>query len=290
MQHTRKFEIAEDLYPFESSWFEREGSVMHYLDVGEGMPVLMLHGNPTWSFLYRDVIQGLLGACRCIAPDYPGFGLSGHPEGYGYTPQEHADWVNALLEHLGIEEYILVVQDWGGPIGLSNAVENPDAIQGLLLANTWAWPLPWTGNLFSMLVGGPLGRRAHLQHNFFARRILPRGIAHKERKIPEILKAYTDPFPDEASRTGTYVFPWALRHSVTWLSAIEHRLYRLRDKPVELVWGMKDPLLGNRKVIRTWQKYFPHGEVTEVADANHFIQEDAAGEMANAIERLLERV
>jgi haloalkane dehalogenase len=87
----RKFEVDRAEYPFADRWLEREGSALHYVDEGSGPAVLMLHGNPTWSFLYRKVIKQLGGACRSIAPDYPGFGLSDHPPGYGYTPQEHAE-------------------------------------------------------------------------------------------------------------------------------------------------------------------------------------------------------
>ena len=285
----RPFEVSADLYPFESNWFERDGSAMHYVDVGEGTPVLMLHGNPTWSFLYRDVIRELADTCRCIAPDYPGFGFSDHPPGYGYTPQEHADWVFALIGHLQLQDFVLVVQDWGGPIGMSIAVEHPERILGLQICNTWAWPAPLKGRIFSWLVGGPLSRNLHLKKNFFARKILPSGIYRKDRKTPEILRAYTDPFPDEASRMGTYVFPWAIRNSVTWLAAIENRLYRLRDKPVEIVWATRDPAFG-REDLDHWRRHFPHGQVSRLAEASHYLQEDAPGEVAEGIKRLLERL
>ncbi|MBI1819255.1 MAG: alpha/beta fold hydrolase, partial [Nitrospirae bacterium] len=88
---------------------------MHYVDEGNGTPVLLLHGNPTWSYLYRNIIKELVHEARLIAPDYPGFGFSDHPPGYGYTPVEHAEWVSALIDHLGLKKMILVCQDWGGP-------------------------------------------------------------------------------------------------------------------------------------------------------------------------------
>ncbi len=289
-EHARKFAIREDLYPFTSHWFERDGCAMHYLDEGEGLPILMLHGNPTWSFLYRDVIQSLRGEFRCIAPDLPGFGQSDHPAGYSYTPREHAQWVAALIDHLQLDRYILMVQDWGGPIGLSVAIEQEDRVAGLVIMNTWAWSPPLNGRVFSLLVGGPVGRYAHLKHNFFARRIVPAGIYYRKRKDAEIFKAYTDPFQTEASRMGTAVFPREIRKSARWLTDIGNRLYRLADKPVEMVWGMKDMAFGSEGIIRRWQKYFPHARVTRLEKASHYLQEDQPDEIAQAARRLAERI
>ena len=102
--HGRAFTVDATEYPFQSCWFEHRGSVMHYLDEGQGIPVVMCHGNPTWSYLYRNIIKTLSADCRCIAFDLPGFGYSGHPASFGYTPQEHTEWVAALLfEHLKLQ-------------------------------------------------------------------------------------------------------------------------------------------------------------------------------------------
>lgn len=98
---SRPFQLPEAEYPFAGQWLEGDGVAMHYLDEGAGRPVLLLHGNPSSSFLYRDVIKELRDACRCIAPDYPGFGFSDHPPGYGYTPEEHAAWIGALIDLCG---------------------------------------------------------------------------------------------------------------------------------------------------------------------------------------------
>lgn len=132
----RSFSVDAHEYPFEDRWLERDGAIVHYVDHGRGPPVIFLHGNPTWSFLYRKVIRELPG-CRCIAPDYPGFGFSQAPAGYGYTPQEHAAWVRRLIDELRLERFILVVQDWGGPIGLSLAVEQAERVAGIVICNTW---------------------------------------------------------------------------------------------------------------------------------------------------------
>lgn len=289
-EHQRRFQINEQDYPFADHWFEREGVAMHYVDEGEGFPVLMLHGNPTWSFLYRDIIKELRRECRCIAPDYPGFGLSETPRGYRFTPQEHSEWVAALIDDLALERYVLVVQDWGGPIGLAAALEHPERLAGILLLNTWAWKPDMAGWLFSHIMGGTPAKYLHTHYNFFARRLVPAGISHQERKAPGILQAYTAPFPTPESRLGTWVFPWAISHSDEWLQGIEEGLKSLRGKPVEMVWGMKDMAFGNERYIDHWHRYFPDAAVERIADANHFVQEDSPDEVALGVLRLLGQI
>lgn len=286
----RPFVVNEAEYPFESHWFERDGSHMHYIDEGKGIPVLLLHGNPTWSFLYRKVIKQITGFCRAIAPDYPGFGMSDYPPGYDYMPQGHAEWVTALIDYLKLEQFILVLQDWGGPIGMSIAVDQPDNIAGLVIANTWAWKEEdWKFRLFSAVLGGPVGRYLILRHNLFARRILPMTLRHAEAKSSEIIDHYLRPFATPESRMGTYVFPREINKSGDWLAAIETKLHTLSEKPIELVMGSKDVGLGNDKVISRWQRHFPQAVVTRVSGAGHFIQEDAPDQVAAAIQRVIER-
>jgi haloalkane dehalogenase len=115
------FRPSPELFPFQSRWFESDGMRVHYVDEGDGQPIVMCHGNPTWSFLYRKIILRLRGHFRCVAMDYPGFGLSDRPDGYGYTPREHAEIVGKLVDHLELDRFILMGQDWGGPIGMSVA-------------------------------------------------------------------------------------------------------------------------------------------------------------------------
>jgi haloalkane dehalogenase len=284
--HNRPFVVDVSEYPFADHWFERDGAALHYVDEGAGLPVVLLHGNPTWSYLYRNVIKQLNGACRTIAPDYPGFGFSDHPPQFNYRPPTHAEWIRAFLDHLNLERFVLVIQDWGGPIGLSLAVEQPERVAGLVIANTWCWPLGGDVRLIAGLFGSPVGKYFILQHNFFARQMIPLGLV-ASRHNAAVLQAYRAPFPTVESRRGTYVFPWALTHSDEWLTNIEAKLSRLSDKPVELVWGMQDPLLGRAAVIRRWQSHFPAARVERVAAASHFIQEDYPGLIADAVRRVL---
>lgn len=286
-QFERTFQVSDAVYPFADHWYERDGAAMHYLDEGEGMPVLLLHGNPTWSFLYREVIKGLRQRCRLIAPDYPGFGFSQHPAGYSYLPRDHAAWVDGLIEHLALERFILVVQDWGGPIGLSVAGARPERVAGVLLLNTWAWPADLNMWFFSAAVGGPLGRYLNLRRNFFARQILPRSLRGPSARDPEVLEAYAAPFPTRASRMGTWVFPREIRRSSEWLGEVESRLPLLKDKPMEMLWAARDPAFGNSRVIGRWQEIFPGIPLKMVEGAGHYIQEDAPEEVVQGVVRLL---
>ena len=287
----KTFFVDPNDYPFANHWLEREGVRMHYVDEGEGIPVLLLHGNPTWSYLYRNIIKALDKEARRITPDYPGFGFSDHPPGYGYTPAKHAGWVDALIDHLQLRRIILVCQDWGGPIGLSVATRRPDDVAGLVLLNTWCWPPDLNSRLFSWIMGGPfLGRYLQIKKNLFARKIVPLGIFHKEKRTLSLLRAYTDPFPTEASRIGTWVFPREIRRSAAWLAEIESRLHLLKEKPIKMVWPRKDPAFGKQTYIDRWRRHFPQAELDKVEDASHYIQEDRPDRVVAAIRKVIERV
>lgn len=121
------------LYPFQSRWFDSSRGRVHYVDEGAGPPILLCHGNPTWSFLYRDIIVALRDRFRCVATDYLGFGLSERPAGFGYRIDEHARVVGEFVDHLGIGGYLTMGQDWGGPIGMAVAVERADRVRGVVL-------------------------------------------------------------------------------------------------------------------------------------------------------------
>src|SRR4051794_6216260 len=132
--------VPEQLYPFESHYADVDGARVHYVDEGSGPTLLLLHGNPTWSFLYRDVIAGLRDRFRCIALDYPGFGLSRAAPGYGYTAAEHAGVVERLVQQLDLRDVTMIVQDWGGPIRLAAAPRQADRLHAFVLGNTPARP------------------------------------------------------------------------------------------------------------------------------------------------------
>ena len=128
------------LYPFEPHWFDGYAGQMHYVDEGDGPPILFCHGNPTWSFLYRNIITRLRGRFRCVAVDYLGFGLSERPDGYGYTIEEHARCAGELADRLQLDGFITMGQDWGGPISMAVGTARAERVRGVVLGNTWFWP------------------------------------------------------------------------------------------------------------------------------------------------------
>src|SRR4051794_18099483 len=170
--------VDSELYPFADHW----SGGLHYVDEGDGPPLLMLHGNPTWSFTWRDVIAGLRDRYRCIAPDLPGFGLSQAPgSGYGFTLSEHAEEIERLVVELDLHDATLLCQDWGGPIGFAVAGRQPECFTRFVIGNTWAWPMSDSrgARIFSFALGNPLGRWLIEHRNLFVERILPGGTREK---------------------------------------------------------------------------------------------------------------
>jgi haloalkane dehalogenase len=281
-QRARPAWVPDELYPFESRYAEVADSLVHYIDEGSGPPLLLLHGNPTWSFLYREVVKGLRDRYRCIAVDYPGFGLSSAAPGYGYTPAEHAGVLEQFVLRLDLTGVTMMVQDWGGPIGFAVATRHPKRFAAFVIGNTWAWPKSDPGTqLFSRLLGGPIGRRLIAQRNVFVERILPGGV--RRRSLPDaVMDAYRGPFPTPASRRPTAVFPREILESRPLLAEIERRLPRLRDRPALIVWPTRDVAFRDRE-LRRWEQLFPDHRTVSLDGAGHYIQEDAPDEIVAAI-------
>lgn len=289
MSHARPFSVSQDLYPFEDHWFEQNGVAMHYVDTGHGTPVVFFHGNPTWSFLYRDVIARLPNV-RALAADLPGFGMSQAPANYGFSPQEHVQWLGAWLDQLDLPPFVAVVQDWGGPTGLRAVLERSDRVAGLVVLNTWCWRAGFQLKLLSHLISGPIGWLLNRYGNFFARVLVPKGMVSEADKSDAVFAAYRAPFPTVDSRRATHALARAIRTEGAWLEETEGMLDRLRDKPEELVWAMQDKGLGNEPTITRWLGHFPGARVTRLPDASHYLQEDRPDAIAEAVERVVSRV
>jgi pimeloyl-ACP methyl ester carboxylesterase len=276
-------------WPYEPKWLETDDVRIHYVDEGarDGEPVAMLHGNPTWSYLYRRFIRGLVDAgFRAIAHDETGFGRSDKPASeYEYSIQRHVRHFAALMDELGVERVTLVLQDWGGPIGLGWAVDHPERVSRLVILNTWPGgrelpdhPAP-TGFFRLVRARGP-GDLLVRRLNLFTRMILFRGgVVHRDRLGDVEKAAYLAPHPTAASRAGVMAFPrlipWEDDNPTRPLGEhIERGLMRLTDKPVLICWPGKDPAF-KQKTLAMWRRIFPHAEVHEFDDAGHYIQEDA---------------
>lgn len=271
------------LYPFQSRWFDGSAGCLHYVDEGNGSPaILFLHGNPTWSFLYRGVISRLRDRFRCVAPDYLGFGLSERPAGYGYTPAEHAAVVAELVAHLGLRELVVMGQDWGGPIGSAVAVSAPERVAGLVYGNTAFWPAggaaAWA---FSRVMSSPPLRWAIRERNLFVELMR---FAAARRLTAEELDHYRCVQPTPEARAGIAEFPRQILAARGWLRELELAVpSTLGAKPVLLVWGMRDPVFRPSAFIPRFRATFPDCALVELPRARHFIQEDAPEEIAHAI-------
>jgi haloalkane dehalogenase len=276
--------VDPSLYPFTHHWIEIDGNLVHYVDEGAGPALLLLHGNPTWSFVYRDLIRGLRDSYRCIALDYPGFGLSQPHREYRATPEDHAAVVEHLVQALGLRDITLMVHDWGGPIGLGVAGRHPELFRAFIIGDTFAWPVDGEAilQLFSRIMGGPLGWFLIRYFNAFVNLLIPLGV--RRRKLPRIvLDHYRRPFQGSRdARLPTWILPRAIRHSRPYLIQVAALLPRLKDKPALIVWGERDPAFRTRE-RRCFEAIFPMHRTVILQGAGHYIQEDAAEEIITAI-------
>ncbi|CAA9333213.1 MAG: Hydrolase, alpha/beta fold family [uncultured Gemmatimonadaceae bacterium] len=278
-------------YPFRPRRFDTGEGALSYVDEGAGPPVVLVHGTPTWSFLYRRLIPRLAAAGhRVVAPDHLGFGLSDRPVGAGYRPEDHARRLAALLDALDLRDITLVVHDFGGPIGLSYALDRPERVARLVVSNTWLWPLEGDPRIArgARVAAGPLGRFLYLRLNASPRWLIPAGFADRARLTPAAHRQYLVPFPDSASRRPPWALARALLGSSAWYDGLWQRRARLRGKPALLLWGMRDPGFGGAYLAR-WREALPEAAVAELPGAGHFVQEEAAAEVAAHIETFLTR-
>jgi haloalkane dehalogenase len=271
------------LYPFTSRWFESSSGRVHYIDEGEGPPIVFFHGNPTWSFLYRDIIAGLRDRFRCVALDYLGFGLSDRPPGFGYRIEEHATVVGEFVDHLGLDGYISMGQDWGGPISMAVGTARAGRVRGVVLGNTWFWPaddLPTKA--FSTIMGSPPMQWAILRRNFFVERLIPMGTA--ATLSPAVMAHYRGVQPTPEARAGVARFPKEILAARPLLDRLARDVpAKLGSKPALLVWGMKDFAFRPGPNVPRMRAAFPDHVLVELPDARHFIQEDAPGRITEAI-------
>ncbi len=273
------------LYPFKSNFFDRgSGLRMHYLDEGTGPPVLMVHGNPSWSFYYRNLVTALSATHRCIVPDHIGMGMSDKPgdEDYEYTLARRIDDLAALIDSLELTQPLtLVVHDWGGMIGFGWAVQNPGRVSRLVILNTAAFPLPadkaFPGPL--RLTRTPLG--AFLVRGFNAFSWGATVVGCKLSKMtPAISRAYRAPYDSWVNRIATLRFVQDIPlgpedPGFERIQSIADNLHRFESTPAMIVWGAKDFVFDDA-FLRQWQTYLPQAAVHRQADAGHYVLEDAA--------------
>ncbi len=283
-------------FPFRSKFHAADGVRLAYVEQGKGEPVVLLHGNPTWGFLYRKFIAPLARTHRVIVPDHMGFGRSDKPlDPSLYRLARHIANLESLLLKLDVRNATLVMQDWGGPIGLGFAVRHPDRIKRLVIMNTWAWVIPAGTRIHPLLEQfrtPGLGEALVQGLNLFVEGFLPAGIWKKEGVTPALMRAYRAPFPDWNSRVGILAFPRDIvigdeHPSALAMREIEQKLPTLKV-PVLLIWAMKDPAFP-KAMIGLWQKVYPHAQLHTLAEAGHYLQEDEPEQIVGLIRDFLRR-
>jgi haloalkane dehalogenase len=274
--------LPDTLYPFEDRWADLDGNAVHYIDEGTGPPLLLLNGNPSWSFGWRDVVLRLRHRFRCVAPDYPGFGLSVPAPGFDLRPASQSRIVEGLVDHLGLEGVTVFGYAWGGPIGLGFAGRRPELVRAVVVGNTWAWPdNRMVPRLFSALLGGPPGALLVDRLDLMLRLYLPMNLK-RGRLSPAERAAYEGPFHGRR-RDAMRVFPREIVTGRGYLRAVEANLRHLAGKPVLIVWPDSDPGFGTTE-LRRWQALFPAARRIHLARTGQFIDEDAPDDVADAVE------
>jgi haloalkane dehalogenase len=276
------------LYPFSSHFQEVAEGRLHYLDEGEGPPVVLVHGAPAWSFLYRDLIRRLRTTHRCIAPDLMGFGLSDKPERFSYHPREHARHLSLLLEELAVRDVTLVVHDWGGPIGLAWALDHPERVRRLVVLNTWLWSVRGTlrGELTGRLFASTPWRLMERRLSFSTRVFLPAVFGDSKRLDPAAHRHYREPFARAEWRRPNEVLWREILGASDWLEALWARRAALAEKPALIVWGLRDRAFTPRDLSR-WEQTLPDARVMRLPTVGHFVPEEAPEKLGDALEAFL---
>jgi len=276
------------LYPFQHHRLILPAGQMHYVDEGEGTPVVFVHGTPAWSFVWRQQIKSLSRSCRCIAPDHLGFGLSDKPADFAYTPEAHADNLERLIEHLQLKDITLVVHDFGGPIGLRYALRHPENVQNLVILNTWMWSLEEERNMMkiSNFLRGAIGRFLYLQLGFSPRVLLPQGYHARKHLTRDVHRHYLKPLSAAASRLGSWRFAVSLQEANPYFAALWDQRQALQQINKRIIWGEKDKLLPLH-FLDKWQQAFPETPVIRLR-AGHFLQEEQGSQLTEAILSLVQ--
>ncbi len=288
--------VDEGLYPFGSHFFEKNGLKQHYLDEGSGPVVVMVHGNPTWSFYYRNLVLALRENYRCIVPDHIGCGLSDKPgdDRYEYTLARRIDDLEALLDHLDLgNEINLVVHDWGGMIGMGYAHRHPDRIAKLTILNTGAFHLPQTKKFpLALWIVRNTFLGAFLVRGFNGFSLVASYICCRRKKLDRKLRrAFRAPYDSWANRIATLRFvqdiplePKDKAYAV--VSEIQEGLQRFTETPMLICWGEKDFVFSTH-FLDEWIRRFPDADVLRFSDGGHYILEDASEEVIPRIRAFL---
>ena len=279
----------DKLYPFKSNFFKLPDNLsLHYIDEGQGEPVLMLHGNPTWSFYYRNLAAEFSKSHRVIVPDHIGCGLSDKPQDYAYTLKQHIENLEKLVAHLKLKDIILIVHDWGGAIGFGLLERHPELVRKIVILNTAAYTSEVIAFQINMCRIPVLAEQVIRRLNGFALTATYMAVA---KKMPtEIRKGYLFPYDSYANRIATAKFvadiPMNPKHrSYQTLKNIELSLSK-HHCPVLILWGKKD-FCFHDYFLNRWKEIYPHATVKIFENAGHYVLEDAGDEIISELKKFI---
>lgn len=290
--------VSRELYPFQGAYLDLAGNRLHYLDEGSGEPLVMLHGNPTWSFYYRNLVNHFRDSHRVIVPDHIGCGMSDKPgrDSYPYTLKQRVKDLEALLDNLGVGDNItLVVHDWGGMIGMTYATFHPGRIKRLVILNTGAFhlpatkPFPWSLWFCRSPLLGPLLVQGA---NAFSRAAVRWCVTRKPLPA-DVRQGYLAPYDSWKNRIAVLRFVQDIPlkpgdEGYQLVSQVAENLGQFRDVPTLICWGEKD-FVFDRHFLRQWIDYLPDAEVHRFSDAGHYVLEDAGEEIMEITGQFLKR-
>ena len=277
-------------YPFEPHWLDFGAYRMHYVDSGAGKPLLMVHGNPTWSFLWRHLIAGL-PEYRSVAVDHIGCGLSDKPQNLSYCLALHETHLIRLIDELDLRDITLLAHDWGGPIGLRALMARKERFSRIVLFNTGGFPPPYIPWRIRVCRTPVLGKVALQGLNLFARAAQTMAMHKKDRVSATARAGLIAPYDSWQNRQAIYEFvrdiPASPQHP-TWkyLEELENGLPSLNDLPIKLIWGMRDWCFQPACLDR-FLEHWPQADASRLEDVGHWVTEEAADEVQQLVSDFL---
>ncbi len=277
-------------YPFTSRFIDLKAGRMHYVDEGSGEILLFLHGNPVWSFTFRKLIKELRKNYRCIAIDHLGFGLSDKPSGFSYLPKDHSANLEEFIVSKQLRNITLVVNDWGGPIGLHYAVNHADNIKKLIVFNTFMWSVKGDKHYerFSSFMGGKLGRFLNERFNFFGHVVMKMAFGDRARLDKKNKYQLTHHVSVPNERQGVWIFPREIINSSEWLSSIWVKRNNIKNKPALLIWGMRD-IAFRLQELKRFEEFLTNTEILQLHDVGHYVQDEAGERLFKPIREFLSK-
>lgn len=274
-------------YPFLNKYVQLTQGQMHYIDEGEGEVILFIHGTPTWSFLYRKHIEHFSKNYRCIAMDHIGFGLSEKPMEFDGKPESHSENLTEFIRKLDLRDITLVVHDFGGPIGLSAAIREPDRFKRIITYNTWLWETDSSVEIQKLdkMVNSGIGKFMYLRMNASPRILLKQAYYDKKKLTRDIHKQYTGPFNSKESRYSLWNLAKSLKGSSDWYDEQLNQIDSISDKPWMIMWGDRDKFI-TPGYLEKWKNILPGARVDNF-DCGHFVQEEMPERSIIAMESFL---